>query len=63
MRETEERQCDADFTIIGRDVWCSYQSIVNIGEYRCAALRIGGSGNAAQFTKVRTVLSIKTINF
>ena len=40
--ETEEVQCKADFYVYDQDVACTFESDVDIGDYRCLFLRTGG---------------------
>ena len=41
--ETDEIRCNANFDVINRDVICTFDSDVEIGEYQCVVLRTGGN--------------------
>ena len=55
--ETDELQCDGDFTVNDKDVTCTVESSDDIGHYECVLWRTAGTDDWS-FTKVIKLLQL-----
>ena len=58
LGETEEKQCTANFNLIGQDVTCIIWSEATLGDYRCLVWRNGGP-DGWDFTEVSLLLTAR----
>ena len=58
LGETEEKQCTADFNLIGQNVTCIIWSGATLGNYRCLVWRNGGP-DGWDFTEVILLLTAR----